>query len=66
MGEVWMLVPVVDTHCRQNGDDDIVVGKVCVEGTAQWEVGCVVCDGTVDAAVAFEYVLIVQAGKEFL
>jgi hypothetical protein len=61
-----MLVPVVDTHCCQDGDDDIIVGKVCVEGTAKWKVGCVVCNGAVDAAIAVKYVLIVEAGEKFL
>ena len=57
---------VVDAHCGQDGDDDVVVGEVCIERTAQWEVCCVVRDGAVDTAFAFEYVLVVQAGEEFL
>ena len=64
--EVGMLVVVVDTHCGQDGDDDVVVGEVRVERTAEWEVCCVVCNGAVDAAVAFEDVLVVQTGEEFL
>ena len=64
--EVGVLMPVVNTHCRQDRDDDVVVGEVCIERTAQWEVCCVVRDGAVDTAFAFEYVLVVQAGEEFL
>lgn len=59
--EVGVFVVVVDAHCCQDRDDDIVVGKIRVEWTAQWEVCCVVCDRAVDAAVAFKYVLVVQA-----
>lgn len=64
--EVGMLVVVIDAHCGEDRDDDVVVGEVCVERTAQWEVCCVVRDGAVDAAVALEYVLVVQAGEELL
>ena len=59
--EVGILMVVINAHCCQHRDDDIVVGEVRVEWTAQWEVCCVVRDRAVDAAVAFEYVLVVQA-----
>jgi hypothetical protein len=64
--EVGMFAVVVDAHSCQNRDDDVVVGEVCVKWTTQWEVCCVVRDRAVDAAVAFENVLVVQAGEKFL
>jgi hypothetical protein len=53
-----VFVEVVDAHCRQHRDDDIVVGEICVEGTVEREVFGVVCEGAVDAAVAGRDVLV--------
>lgn len=57
---------VVDAHCCQDGDDDVVVGEVGVEGSVEREVLGVVGEGAVDAAVACGDVLVGQAGEEFL
>lgn len=64
--QAWRFVEVVDAHCCQDGDDDVVVGEVGVEGSVEREVLGVVGEGAVDAAVARGDVLVGQAGEEFL
>jgi hypothetical protein len=58
VGQAGVFVEVVDAHCCQHGDDDIVVGEVCVEGATEGEVLRVVCERAVDAAVAGRDVLV--------
>lgn len=64
--EVRRGVEVVERHCGQGGDDDIVVGEVGVEGLAQGEVGGVVGKGGVDRGVGRGDILVGQAGDELL
>jgi hypothetical protein len=66
LGEIRVLVEVIDAHRGEDGDDDVVMGEVCVEGTAEREVLRIVGEGAVDAAVARSDVLVVEAGEEFL
>jgi hypothetical protein len=65
-GQAGVFAEVVDAHSRQHGDDDVVVGEVCVEGAVEGEVLGVVGEGAVDAAVAGSDVLVGQAGAKFL
>lgn len=64
--QAWRLVKVVDAHSCQDGDDDVVVGEVGVEGSVEREVLGVVGERAIDAAVACGDVLVCQAGEEFL
>ena len=57
-GEIRGIMEVIQTHGREGGDDDVVVGEICVEGTAEREVFVIVCYGVVHAAVGFRDVLI--------
>ena len=57
-GEAGVFVEVIDAHGCEHGDDDVVVGEVCVERAVEGEVVGVVCEGAVDAAVAGGDVLV--------
>lgn len=57
---------VVQGHGGQGGDDDVVVGEVCIEGAAEREVGGVVVEGGVDGAVGDGDVFVLETGEEFL
>ena len=64
--EVCCFAEVVKRHGSHDGNDDIVVSKVCVEWTAEREVGGIICQRAVDGAVGDSDVLIRQASNEFL
>lgn len=64
--EVGVFAEVLDGHGGEGGDDDVVVGEVCVKGAVQREGGGVGGQGTVDGGVGRGNVLAREAGEEFL
>lgn len=60
------VLEVVESQSGHDGDDDIVMRHVHVEGLVEWELGGVVVVGVVDAGVAGVDQLGLQTRREFL